>query len=174
MRQFAYGLSKSSIFLKKRWQSKRGGKMVKTNSTEFNPALKQLGVLVGDWEMELSNAAFLANPSDTVKGNISFAWTENGAFLNMRMVDDALWLISRDDAMPDYKIFYYDARNVSRIYEMRFSEHIWNIWRNSPNFSQRYEGKISDDAHTIIGKWEKSSDGIQWENDFNVTYTRKS
>jgi hypothetical protein len=147
--------------------------MTKTNTTEFNPALQQLAVLVGDWEMELSNASFLPNPSDTVKGAVSFDWIENGAFLCMRMGSNALWLISRDDAVPDYKVFYYDARKVSRIYEMSFSDRVWKMWRNSPTFSQRYEGKISNDGHTITAKWEKSDDGNLWEHDFDVTYTRK-
>lgn len=145
--------------------------MAKTNS--YNPALKQLAMLVGEWEMELSNAAFLPNPTDTVKGQISFAWVENGAFLCMRMGDDAFWLINRDDSQADYKVFYYDARSVSRIYEMSFSEHTWKMWRNSPTFSQRYEGKISSDGNTITARWEKSNDGTSWEHDFNITYTRK-
>jgi hypothetical protein len=146
--------------------------MAKRDTPTPNPMLKDLEGLVGDWEMELSNAAFLPHPTDTVKGQVSFEWIENGAFLRMRMGDDALWLISRDDSLPDYEMFYYDARNVSRIYEMSFSAHRWKIWRTSPHFSQRYEGTISMDGHTITGKWEKSSDGRQWEHDFNVTYTR--
>ncbi|HWE64215.1 MAG TPA: hypothetical protein VHB98_21090, partial [Chloroflexota bacterium] len=64
--------------------------------------------------MELSNAAFLPQPSDTARGQVSFEWLENGAFLLMRM-GDALWLISRDDAQPRYTVFYYDARTVSRV-----------------------------------------------------------
>jgi hypothetical protein len=146
--------------------------MAKSNSPKPNPVLKDLEGLVGDWEMELSNAAFLPHPTDTVKGQVSFEWIENGAFLRMRMGDDALWLISRDDSKSDYEVFYYDSRSVSRIYEMSFSANMWKIWRSSPSFSQRYEGKISKDGDTITAKWEKSSDGIHWEHDFNVTYTR--
>lgn len=148
--------------------------MAKTNTHEHNPMLKQLEILVGDWEMELSNAAFLPNPSDTVKGQISFEWVEDGAFLCMRMGNDATWLISRDDSQPDYKVFYYDARSVSRLYEMSFSGNTWKIWRNSPNFSQRYEGQISNDGNTITARWEKSNDGREWEHDFDVTYTRET
>jgi hypothetical protein len=147
--------------------------MTTTNTSKFNPALKQLAVLVGDWEMELSNASFLPNPSDTMKGAVSFAWMAKGAFLCMRMGSNALWLISRDEAEADYKVFYYDARKVSRIYEMTFSDRVWKMWRNSPTFSQRYEGKMSDDGQSITARWEKSDDGNLWEHDFNVTYTRK-
>jgi hypothetical protein len=146
--------------------------MTTNSSPKLNPMLKDLEGLIGDWEMELSNAAFLPHPNDTVKGQVSFEWIENGAFLGMRMGKDALWLISRDDSKPDYQVFYYDARSVSRIYEMSFSRNMWKLWRNSPHFSQRYEGIISKDGHTITGKWVKSSDGITWEHDFDVTYTR--
>ena len=74
--------------------------------------------------------------------------------------------------MADYTVLYYDAQSVSRIYEMSFSESEWKMWRNSPNFSQRYEGQISKDGNTIAARWEKSSDGTTWEHDFNITYTR--
>jgi hypothetical protein len=46
----------------------------KTSQSQPNPALKSLEVLVGKWEMELSNASFLPRATDTVKGSVSFAW----------------------------------------------------------------------------------------------------
>jgi hypothetical protein len=152
--------------------------MAKTSSIETNPALKRLEILVGDWDMELSNAAFLPNPSDTVKGHISIEWLENGAFLIMRMGDkppnrsDAVWLISRDDSNPNYKILYFDARSVSRIYEMSFVDNVWKIWREAPGFFQRYTGRLSKDGNTVEASWEKSPDGSSWEHDFDITYKR--
>ncbi|HEY7357032.1 MAG TPA: hypothetical protein VH590_11220 [Ktedonobacterales bacterium] len=146
--------------------------MAETNADTHNPALKSLEFLAGEWEMELSNAPFLPSPSDTVKGQVFFEWVEQGAFLCMRMGGNATWLISRDDSRPGYSVFYYDARSVSRIYEMSFSEQVWKMWRNAPGFSQRYEGIVSQDGKTITAHWEKSSDGLQWEHDFDVTYTK--
>jgi hypothetical protein len=143
-----------------------------------NPALQALRFLAGDWEMELSNAPFLPSPSDTVKGRVSFAWVQDGAFLLMRMGDrppgppTALWLIGRDEAAPNYTVLYYDARSVSRIYAMSFSDRVWKMWREAPGFSQRYEGKVSTDGVTITAHWEKSTDGATWEHDFDVTYTK--
>jgi uncharacterized protein YndB with AHSA1/START domain len=143
-----------------------------------NPALDPLKVLVGDWNMELSNAAFLPNPSDTVNGNVSFEWVEEGAFLVMRMGDkppsppQAIWLIGRDESLPDYKVLYFDSRKVSRIYEMSFADGVWKMWRDAPGFSQRFQGSFSDDGNTITAYWEKSFDGSKWEHDFDVTYTK--
>lgn len=145
---------------------------------QTNPALKPLEVLVGEWEMELSNASFLPDPSETIKGRVTFEWVQDGAFLLLRMGDKppsppaALWLISRDESALLYTVLYYDARTVSRVYEMSFSEGVWKMWRNAPGFSQRYEGNISNDGKTITARWEKSFDGTTWEHDFNVTYTK--
>ena len=142
-----------------------------------NPALGALVELGGDWNMELSNASFLPNPADIVKGRMSFQWSEHGAFLVIRMGDPpdapwAIWLISRDESRPDYQVFYYDDRQVSRIYEMSLNNDQWKIWRESPGFWQRYEGKISNDRNMITAQWEKSTDGLHWEHDFDVRYTR--
>lgn len=134
-------------------------------------------MLVGHWAMELSNASFLPNSSDTVTGHVSFEWVESGAFLRMYMGNkppDAIWLISRDEATLHYTVLYYDTRRVSRVYAMSFSDGIWKMWRNSPDFSQRFEGKFGDDGNTIKAHWEKSSDGSTWEHDFDVTYTKVS
>ena len=145
-----------------------------------NPALQPLEGLVGDWEMEISNASFLPHPSDTAKGPISFEWLQDGAFLLMRMGDKppgppaAIWLISRDESIPNYTVFYYDARSISRVYEMSFSENVWKMWREAPGFWQRYDGTLSNNGKTITAHWEKSSDGTRWEHDFDVTYTKVS
>jgi hypothetical protein len=152
--------------------------MKKNVSLNPNPSLKHLELLIGDWDMELSNASFLPTSSDTVKGHASLEWFENGAFLVMYMgskppgTPDATWLIGRDESTSNYTVLYYDARKVSRVYEMSFSEGIWKLWRNSPGFSQRFEGKISEDGNRITASWENSSDGSTWKHDFDITYTR--
>lgn len=152
--------------------------MNESNSPAPNPVLIDLRVLVGQWDMELSNAAFLPDRSATVKGEISVEWLEDEAFLIMRMgggqstSPGAIWLFSRDESSSDYKVSYYDDRHVSRIYEMSFFDNMWKIWREFPGFSQRYEGKISTDANTISGHWDKSTEGQEWGHDFDVTYTR--
>jgi hypothetical protein len=151
----------------------------KTPPSQPNPALKPLEVLVGEWEMELSNASFLPGPSGTAKGPVSFEWVQDGAFLLMRMGDKppspaaALWLIGRDESAPSYTVLYYDSRSVSRVYEMSFSESVWKIWREAPGFWQRYEGTVSKNGKTITAHWEKSFDGgTTWEHDFDVKYTK--
>ncbi len=149
-----------------------------TPPVQPNPALQPLDVLLGAWEMELSNSSFLPHPSDAIKGQASFKWAEDGAFLLMRMGDkpgsppEALWLIGRDESAPTYSVLYYDARRVSRVYTMSFSDRAWKIWREAPGFWQRFEGTLSDDGKTITAHWDKSPDGATWEHDFDVTYEK--
>jgi Protein of unknown function (DUF1579) len=152
--------------------------MEKNVSQYPNPAIRDLERFVGEWDMELSNASFLPSPSDTLAGHVSMKWLEGGAFLVMYMggqprgTPDAIWLIGRDESTSRYMVLYYDNRAVSRVYEMSFSEGIWKMWRNAPDFSQRFEGKFSEDGNTITAHWENSSDGSTWEHDFDVTYTK--
>jgi len=154
--------------------------MTKSNVSKPNQVLRNLEILIGEWEMELSNASFLPDPSATVRSKVVFEWLEDAAFLIMRMGDypsksqGAIWLINRDEASSDYKVFYYDNRKVSRIYEMSFADQVWRIWRQSPGFSQRFEGRINHDGDRILAKWEKSSDGQTWEHDFDVMYIRSN
>jgi hypothetical protein len=85
---------------------------------------------------------------------------------------DATWLIGRDEALKDYVVLYYDNRQVSRVYGMSFSDGTWKMWRSSPGFSQRFEGKLSRDGDMITAYWEKSTGGEIWEHHFDVRYTR--
>ena len=141
-------------------------------SPRTNPQLANLEFLLGDWVMELSHAAFLPRPTDTVRGRMSVEWLEHGAFLLMRMGADALWLISRDDAQPLYTVCYFDSRAVSRVYAMRYADRLWTMWRESAQFSQRFTGRVSGDGGTITARWDKRSDQREWEHDFDVTYRR--
>jgi hypothetical protein len=85
----------------------------------------------------------------------------------------AVWIIGRDDSDATYRILYADDRGVSRHYEMRLAGPDWQMWRTTPEFSQRYAGVIESDGRKISGVWEKSFDGgATWEHDFNVDYVR--
>jgi hypothetical protein len=143
-----------------------------------NPALKELQVLSGAWVMELSNAAFLPSGTASVKGHVGFEWIDDGAFLEMRQGAEppnpmsAAWLIGRDEGAEEYRVLYYDARGVSRIYRMSFDGTVWKMWRDAPGFSQRFTGEIRKDGRHIHARWEKSSDGKTWEHDFDMDYTR--
>ncbi len=111
-----------------------------------NPALDELRFLVGAWDMELSEASFLPDPETKLRGSVIFQWVEGGAALAMRMGDagtpTATWIIGRDDAEPGYHVLYADGRGVSRVYRMSFGDGTWRMWRDTPEFSQRFEAEV--------------------------------
>jgi hypothetical protein len=114
--------------------------------------------------MELSNAEFLPDPKQVVGGHVVFARIEDGGLIAMKQGGDAKWVIGRDDKSDEYTLLYYDSRGVSRVYQMTLDNKKWRIWRNNPELSQRYEGRISDDYNTITSHWEKSTDdGKTWK-----------
>jgi hypothetical protein len=143
-------------------------------STNTNSALKKLEILVGVWNMEASHPLF----TSILHGRSSFEWlTEEGLLLwhfDFEQPGPPIGtsVIGQDDAVETYSMLYTDERGVSRIYAMSLAGGLWKLWRNAPGFSQRFIGTFSDDTNTITGCWEKSTDGSNWENDLQVTYTR--
>lgn len=143
-----------------------------------NPALAKLQFLAGAWDMELSDASFLPDPNGKVRGSVTFEWIEHGAALLMRMGDAATpmatWIIGCDDGEPDYYVLYADDREISRVYRMSFRDGTWRMWRDTPEFSQRFDAQVSADQAEITGSWQKSNDGgTTWEHDFKVRYGRR-
>jgi hypothetical protein len=138
-----------------------------------------LAFLVGEWEMTLSNASFLPEPNQPVSGLLLVEPIEDGMLLAMRQVGDpagpplASWVIGRDASRPDYTVLYTDNRGVSRVYDMRFTGDVWTIWRDDPEFSQRFEATVSADRHTADGRWHTRAAGGKWEHDFDVAHARR-
>jgi hypothetical protein len=145
----------------------------------INPALQNLQHLVGKWDMEISNASFLPSLSEVISADARFEWFDDGDFLILRQgvkggdTPWASWFIGRDDDSADYTVLYIDERRFSRVYGMSLEGDSWKIWRNTPEFTQSFEGRISADRQTITGAWSKSFDkGKSWEHDFDLRYTK--
>jgi hypothetical protein len=144
------------------------------------PPVERLNVFVGEWSVE---AAFpLAPPTDS-RGRTVFEWMPGKRFLIQRWevpqpeAPDGIAIIGFDEGRGTYLQHYFDSRGVARLYEMSFENRVWQLWRNSEdfsplNFSQRFTGTFSDDGRAIDGRWETSRDGSSWEHDFDLTYTK--
>jgi len=135
-----------------------------------NPALKQLEVLIGDWEIEVPQF-----PGQ--RGRATFEWLEDGAYLCVHSdapdpAPSATLVIGRDESSEVYTVLYYDSRGVSRVYQMTFGGSLWKMWRQAPGFWQRFSGTLSDDSSSIRAMWEKSPDGSAWEHDFDMIYSK--
>jgi hypothetical protein len=135
-----------------------------------NPALTELEVLVGDWEVEVPQF-----PGQ--RGLATFEWLEDGAYLCFHAdtpdpAPSATLVIGRDESSEVYTVLHYDSRGVSRVYQMSFGERAWKMWRQAPGFWQRFSGTLSDDGSSIRAAWEKSPDGSKWEHDFDLIYSK--
>ena len=135
-----------------------------------NPALKQLEVLIGDWEVEVPQFP-------GARGLATFEWLEDGAYLCFHSdapdpAPSATLVIGRDESSEVYTVLHYDSRGVSRVYQMSFGGGVWKMWRQAPGFWQRFSGTLSDDGSSIRAMWEKSPNGSAWEHDFDLIYTK--
>lgn len=154
--------------------------MEKNQKTLFrsNPALDQMAPFIGEWNIEITNMSFDPAPSAVVRGQSSFDWLGGGAFLIQHSdianpdFPRSTAVIGPDEGAETYRMLYYDSRGVSRIYRMTLSGGIWTLWRDFPEFSQRFHGTFSEDGKIITAYWEKSSDGSNWERDFDLTYIK--
>jgi hypothetical protein len=149
-------------------------------------ALKQLDRLVGSWVTEATHPAF---PGLVVHGTVEVEWLEGKRFLIHRArVDHAdfpdsisiIGNVERDRAEPrnagsddaQLSMHYFDSRGVFREYQAGSDDAAWRIWRDSPDFSQRFTGTFSSDGDTIVGVWEVCEDGVHWKKDLAITYRR--
>jgi hypothetical protein len=142
---------------------------------EAKPALERLGRLVGEWQTVIHMPSISPDP---FYGRTIFEWSELGPFLIERArVEGEGWpvgtsIIGGDDTTNTYVMLESDSRGVFRIYQMSLSDTELKRWRDAPGFAQRFTGTFSADGQTITGAAETSSDGVQWEKDFDLTYTK--
>jgi hypothetical protein len=130
----------------------------------------ELDVLLGRWVVE---SRWFTGPA----GRAEFERLEGGVFYLQRSyapdpVPNSVWLIGRDQDAGHWTALYHDSRDVCRVYQMSFADRVWRVWRDAPGFAQRFTGTISADGGTISGAWELSRDGVTWERDFDLTYTK--
>ena len=140
-----------------------------------------LDVLVGEWSMA---ARFEHLPAVEGDARAVFEWMPGEQFLVERWsvpvpeAPDGIAIIGPDPSDSDrYLQHYFDSRGVARVYKMTLAGNVWTLWRDEPDFSpldfrQRYVGTISDDGATIAGAWEICHDGVTWEHDFELSYTK--
>jgi hypothetical protein len=140
-----------------------------------NEAIEQLGDLVGDWKLTMTDAWFLESPEVEVEGSATIEWLGD-AFLQLRAslgMDHGTWhwVIGRSDAHERYKLLYHDERGVCRLFDMTFADGQWTLSREDPDFHQRFIGSVEGDR--IAGRWEASEDrGTTWRKDFDLIFER--
>jgi hypothetical protein len=159
--------------------------------TSPDPTLKSLDRLVGTWTTEATHPAMLGV---VVHGTVVAEWLEGERFLIHRARSDhpdfpdsisVIGHMEQDRAATDtdarppanesrLKMSYFDSRGVSRIYDVAIDDSSWRIWREAPEFSQRFVGMWSDDNDVIDGHWQLRRDDAHWADDLAITYRRST
>ena len=117
--------------------------------TERADPSEGLAVLVGDWK---TNA-----PGMDAEGRTTFEWLEGGGFLIERSTvarpefPNSVSIIGPTGPDGGLQQHYFDSRGVARVYEMTLANGTWTLFREGPDWPQRYVGRISDDGNTIAG-----------------------
>ena len=138
-------------------------------------ALKALEPLVGEWTLEA--IAPTGQPWPGV-ARTKIEWHDSRAHLIQRVTTDrrdapgVIAIIGCDAANGTYFQLYSDDRGVCRVYEMAIVDREWRLWRSGSPFPQRFTGRFTDDGDTIVGRWEKADDGIDYVTDFELIYRK--
>lgn len=141
---------------------------------EPDPKLKPLEILVGTWEIEVKHPKI---PGPT-HGTAIFEWLPGGKFLieqislSNPVFPFGLSRIGYDEETGDYIQHYFDSRGVIRNYHLSMKDNVLKVWRNDPDFSQRFTGTFSDDGNTMTYSLEIAKDNVHWEHDFDQIYRR--
>jgi hypothetical protein len=136
--------------------------------------LQPLNALAGNWTFEATHPAF---PGLVVAGRATIAWLEGERFLLQRTqadhpdFPDALSVLGEtDEGLVSH---YFDSRGVHRIYRLGFDDGVWRLARDEPGFFQRFTGTFDEGGDRIVGLWEASPNGSQWERDLEITFVRR-
>jgi hypothetical protein len=153
-----------------------------------DPILRLLGRLVGAWRTEATHPAV---PGVVVHGTVGVEWLEGERFLIHRArtdhpdFPDSISIIGftgqdrvtgaspADEGEEQLRMYYFDSRGVSRVFEVGIDEGSWRFWRNAPGFSQRFTGTWADGGDTIVGLSQLSRDDVHWDDDLAITYRRR-
>jgi hypothetical protein len=139
-----------------------------------NPALEPLDVLVGEWNLTLTDAWFLESRDVRQHGHATARWLGD-AFIELEaeLEGEHVWhfVLGRSDANEQLVALYHDPRPTSRLYHMSFTGDDWALHREDPDFHQRFVARVSADR--IEGRWDASEDqGATWRKDFDLIFER--
>ena len=111
-----------------------------------------------------------------VQGATTFEWLEGGQFLVQRLRNehelfpDAICVIGAPEVGDGLVMEYFDSRGVRRTYGISLDDGVLRIWRDDPEFAQRYSATLRHDR--FMGQWQLARTPGDWQDDLNVTYDR--
>ena len=129
-----------------------------------NPALKQLDVLVGTWDVK----------GPDVAGTVVFEWMEGGYyFLQRTDLDHAgnrikgIEYIGYDPSNGTLRSYFFGNQAPGPFAKVAL-EYVWEvgddsltIWGGEVGSPAAYKGTFSDDHNTVSGHWEWPGGGYE-------------
>jgi hypothetical protein len=134
--------------------------------------LERFGALVGTWATEATHPLV----DEVVQGSVTFEWLEGGRFLIQRsrndheLFPDAICVIGRPEAGDGLVMEYFDSRGVRRTYGVSLADGVLCIWRDDPDFAQRFSAALGPDA--FEGQWQLAETPGDWRDDLRMSYRR--
>jgi hypothetical protein len=141
--------------------------------TDRDPALDALDALVGTWDTEATHPGI----EGVVPGATTFEWLEGGRFLiqrsrNEHSVPNAIGVIGPTESGEGLVLEYFDSRGVRRTYGAVVKDGELRLWRDDPDFAQRYSASLGGD--TFEGRWQLARTPSDWHDDLRVVYRRRA
>jgi len=140
-----------------------------------NKALAALEPLIGQWEYIMYNCWFLESMDTKVKGFTTIERLED-SFVVVRSTNadkkpSDIWVIGYSDPREKYKMFCYDQRGVSRIFDMTFDGKKLVFLREDNDMYQRIILEITDTGlHSEA--WASEDKGKTWRKDLEMAHKR--
>jgi hypothetical protein len=126
--------------------------------------------LLGTWDISMHHVQM----KEAVSGQQRYERVLDGAFV---MLD---WRFDHPDfpdalaLLQDGALHYFDVRGVSRTFELTLTGSGWTLLRKDADFWQRSAVDLVG-PREMTGTGENSYDeGVTWEHDFDISYTRVS
>lgn len=129
-----------------------------------NPALKRLGILVGDWNVS----------GPTIHGRVTFEWMKGGYFLVQRgdIIHDGHQITSievigyeqkwgEDKPGKDCTSHVFDNEGHHFEYVWEVDDNTLTIWGGYVGSPAAYKGTFSEDHNTVTGAWEWPGGGYE-------------
>ena len=142
--------------------------------TERDPGLEPFTALIGTWTTEATHPLLDA----VVPGSVTFEWLEGGHFLIQRSFNDhesfpdAVCVTGASGAGDGRLVMeYFDSRGVRRTYGIALEGGVLRMWRDDPEFAQRYSATIAPGG--FQGQWQLARTPGDWKDDLQVTYRRR-
>lgn len=139
-----------------------------------DPALAPFEALIGTWDTEAKHRLVEA----VVRGSVTFEWLEGGHFLVQRSTNDhelfpdAISIIGAPEDGDRLVMEYFDSRGVRRTYRVSLDDGVWRIWRDHPDFAQRFTATLGHDS--FEGVFELAEAPGDWQHDMKVIYRRRT